>query len=278
MSDAGFQNDVRNQSLGSWTAFPNDLFKLLQYKKITHIEFCTLHYIFCTLYRKNKYSGNFSLRHLEEKVSVNRKTVIKSIRKFESLGFIFRHFDHSFYGETYTLSLKHLGLILDELEGGVSSTPLLESNTPLSERNTPLSESNTPLSERNTPNNRFIYNNIYSLYNKKLLAGCESLEIEFQRLIDVGFSVENLMSFLELHSKNGYFDFESIQSFYAVVTKYGKKNLEQIEKAMTAKRLRRIDENKKVQAHIENIRNGKVKSNTKIIKRSDGKPSFKLNT
>ena len=271
--NATIQSEIKNLKLGTWASFPYDLFLFIKKKILTHYEFTIFQYMFLTLMRKNKFTGNFSTRHLVRETAMSRRTVMNCLRVLESLELVSRHFEHDNYGEVYTLNLGKIELILSELSHGIANTP------PEAQAIPPEAQA-IPQEAQAIPNIIFYYINLYLSYIKELSDDQkDSFAIDCHRLIGEGFSVDHIRTFLELRiKKRGFGGLNEVGSFYALIKKFGKENLILIENKMTAERLRR---EKLREANEQRINNLKMQSSVyqpqqiKLVDRG-GVASFKI--
>ena len=267
--------------LGSWVAQPVNIFLLLRFKILKPVDFTVLNYILSTLTHRNKFSGQFSVRHLAKNLNISNNTAMKSLKLLAFQKIVLRHFEAHGYGETYTLNLKGLKLILEPLKqraeeedrarGGVSKNDTWHSGECIKNSDSTVSNSDTDCIKNsdgtvsNSDTNIRVYNNIYSLYRNSIPPEVQSrLKADIQRLIGVGFAEAHIMAFLELHSKNGVFDFSKIDSFFAVVKSFGKENLNSILSEMTAQRLGREKKQRDLKEALERAASGQVNQKPKL--------------
>ena len=272
------QNEkIQNLTFGRWVALPIKFYQLLEKGVLTQHEFLVFQFIFTTLYAKNSFTGNFSCRHLARKLSISDRTARNSLRSLEGLGLILRHFNHDNYGEVYTLSETALNKNMSELEGSETATTPAETATTPAETATTHTETATTHTETATTNIDYYYNYINLSIGNSISHFTETQKIEFsldcQRLIDAGFTVENIMTFLKLRLQKGPIQPSKVETWYGLIKAYSKasldltaKSLEKQEAQIEARRL----ENQKLLASV-----GAPKITPNHVKKGET-PSFKI--
>lgn len=232
----GLQKEVFDQNFGSWIAYPTNFFLLLVDKKLTPLEFTIFNYIYSRSYQKNKYSLNFSKRHLEKYLNISDRTAWKALKTFKTLNLVIRHYSTDLYGEVYTLNTKALKAILEgisvkqsvqrgtfakftpsQCDAFAKITPqqqnALAKITKINEKKSASGVETTANVEKITPNSISL-KELYSIYN---LAQHNHVESQFysdcNRLIADGFTVGMIKVFLS-SDKN---DLSKVKNFYAVM-------------------------------------------------------------
>lgn len=280
MDKTNYQKRVTGGEFGQWSAFPLDLSTLLTSKTISPTQFVILNFIVSSCYIKNSTTLDFSGSNIASNCNISRRTVIRSMKQLESLGLLKRHFKPSGYGETYTFLPTALIELSKQLKVMTNCHRWCDKMSQVERQNVTggVTKSHR-CGDKMSHNLRIYYNNIYSLYIGDYEVR-ENLDIDVQRLIDAGFTENNIMTFLELHSKNGKFDFNSISSLYAVIKQFGKDKLDHLESEMSIARRNRereIEKNKRMYLKAVNGLGGlnnNLQTENKLI---DGKPSFKIN-
>jgi hypothetical protein len=272
-----FRDSIYNTDFGVWASYPVILSKLLKYKILITSEYLVLQYIILELSRSNKWSGQFSKRHLSNELSIGDNTAWRALTKLCALGLLRASSERSVYGQTYTLDKVVLEQFSEQLGLWATGTPLCSTMTPEWATGTPEWATGTPEWATTTPN-KIVFNKIYTLYIKNQSPEHEAKFIlDCEKLIQSGFTTVHIRTFLELHSKNDFL--YKIQSFYAVIRKFGKKALDEAEASMTLARRereeRRAMNEKRLQA-VKDAQQSIKPSGTTTNNINNGKPSFKL--